>query len=183
LDCDYEFLSSLTYNQARIQKPICITTNKAFTHGQRQRLNFFKKIDNLIEIDFYGKNNISSLFRTYKGPPERSPEHPRDKFILRDYNVSFSIENGKRRNFFTRTQESMLCWTMPIYWGCPNLEDFFPEFSYRYVNIEEKITPEYLAHLTRPVEKNELLALEESRNLILRKYNFFPFIDNILKDL
>ena len=184
LDYDYNYLSNLTYESLQKDKenPICIITPKAFTPGQKLRLQFLNKAQHLVDIEFYGKSDLSQLFKSYKGPAEMSGKSTRDKSRLFNYHHSFSLENGKRRNFFTRTAESLLCWTMPIYWGCPNLEDFLPEGSYRYVDVEQEITKEEIEHLIRPVTAEELVAIEEGRNL-LNKYNFFPYIEQILEDM
>ena len=57
LDYDYNYLSTLKYEDLckSKQNPICIITSKAFTEGQRKRLNFLKKIQSMVDIDFYGK--------------------------------------------------------------------------------------------------------------------------------
>tara|TARA_R110000822_G_scaffold95140_2_gene217753 strand:+ start:6131 stop:7003 length:873 start_codon:yes stop_codon:yes gene_type:complete len=185
LDYDYNYLTDLKYEDMKKDEknPICIITPKAFTLGQRQRLNFLKKAQSLINIEFYGKSGLSSLFENYRGPVEMPGKSTRDKSRLFNYHHSFSLENGKRRNFFTRPQESLLSWTMPIYWGCPNLEDFLPEGSYRYIDIESLITKEKLEHLTRPVTTEEIRAIKEGRDLVLNKYNFFPYIEEILENM
>lgn len=185
LDNDYNYLSNLKYDDVKKTKqtPACIITSKSFTDGQRKRLEFLKRIQNQIEIDFYGRPDISRLFRNYKGIPEFRNTSTRDKSLLFEYRVSFSLENGSRKNFFTRLWEDLLCWTMPIYWGCPNLEDHLPTHSYRYVDIDKDFTEEELKHLTRDPEEKEIKAMAEARDLILNKYNFFPYVEKILETL
>ena len=185
LDYDYNYLSSLKYEDVKKSKqnPICIITSKSFTDGQRKRLKFLKKIQSMIDIDFYGKKDISLLFNNYLGLPEYPHTSRRDKSRIFEYDVSISLENGSRKNFFTRTSEDFLCWTMPVYWGCPNLHEFFPENSYRYVEVDEDYTQEQLQFLFRKPEKKEILAIAEARDLVLNKYNFFPFVESILKEI
>lgn len=44
---------------------------------------------------------------------------------LAPYRYSVVIENGRVRNYFTeKLLDAVLCQTVPIYWGCPNIGDF-----------------------------------------------------------
>jgi len=44
---------------------------------------------------------------------------------LAPYRYSVVIENVRERNFFTeKLVDAVLCRTVPIYWGCPNIADF-----------------------------------------------------------
>lgn len=45
---------------------------------------------------------------------------------LAPYRFSVVIENMRERNYFTeKIVDAVLCETVPIYWGCPNIGDFF----------------------------------------------------------
>jgi len=44
---------------------------------------------------------------------------------LAPYRYSVVIENSQERNYFTeKIVDAVLCETVPIYWGCPNIGDF-----------------------------------------------------------
>jgi hypothetical protein len=44
---------------------------------------------------------------------------------LAPYRYSLVIENVRERNYFTeKLVDAVLCRTVPIYWGCPNIADF-----------------------------------------------------------
>ncbi|MDX1784667.1 MAG: glycosyltransferase family 10 [Roseovarius sp.] len=44
---------------------------------------------------------------------------------LAPYRYSIVIENVRERNYFTeKLLDAVLCQTVPIYWGCPNIADF-----------------------------------------------------------
>lgn len=185
LDYDYSYLLNLKYEDVKKtkQNPACIISSKTFTNGQAKRIKFLQQIQNKIDIDFYGRPDLKDLFDRYLAPPEHtSKTSKRDKSILFEHHTSFALENGSRKNFLTRLSEELLCWTMPIYWGCPNIEDLFPEHSYRYVNIEGEFSIEELEYLIRKPEDKEIKAMAEARDLILNKYNFFPYIESILNN-
>lgn len=45
---------------------------------------------------------------------------------LADYEFSIVIENSRARNFFTeKLLDCFAVGTVPVYWGCPNIGDFF----------------------------------------------------------
>lgn len=45
---------------------------------------------------------------------------------LAPYRYSVVIENVRERNYFSeKLIDALLCETVPIYWGCPNIGDFF----------------------------------------------------------
>jgi hypothetical protein len=45
---------------------------------------------------------------------------------LAAYRYSVVIENSQEENYFTeKLVDAMLCKTVPIYWGCPNIGDYF----------------------------------------------------------
>lgn len=44
---------------------------------------------------------------------------------LAPYRFSVVIENAREKNYFSeKLIDALLCETVPIYWGCPNIEDF-----------------------------------------------------------
>ena len=45
---------------------------------------------------------------------------------LARYRFSVVIENSREENYFTeKLLDAILCNTIPIYWGCPNISQFF----------------------------------------------------------
>lgn len=169
LNKSYKELKNLKYEDLNKDKDlISIVSNKSFTYGQKLRLNFLNNLQHKVKIDFYGRTKI---FDTYNG---KIPEFC--KFKTSEYNKALSFENGKRKNFFTRTTEDQLCWTLPLYWGCPNLDDWIPKKSYRWIDIESAITKDTIDLINEPVRKEEIEALEEARNKILDEYNFWSYV-------
>jgi hypothetical protein len=95
--------------------------------------------------------------------------------LLLDSSMSICIENSSQPNYFTeKIIDALLAWCMPLYWGCPNIEDFFPEGSYRLIDIK---SPEMISDLiNQPITSAEINAMHEARNLILNKYNIWECI-------
>lgn len=87
-----------------------IASDKQFTQG-----HLFRKEC----IDIVGKNNIDHFGRGYN--EIRFKEEG-----LVDYKFSIVIENSKRDFYFSeKLVDCFLTKTIPIYWGCPSIENFF----------------------------------------------------------
>jgi hypothetical protein len=108
-----------------------------------------------------------------------------DKFdALYPYKYSIGMENGSYKHYWgDKIADCFLSWTMPIYWGCPNIKDYFPEDS--YILIDPAKPEKSLDIIKEAVSENKweknLDAIKCSRDLILNKYQFFPFISNEIK--
>lgn len=134
--------------------------------GHIKRWNFLQKIqkDTSIDIDLFGK---AVRFIKYKNEG------------LLPYRYSLAVENTCTDDYWTeKIADCMLTWTVPIYYGCPNLEDYFPPEAFIRIDIEK---PEHALGRIREVLANDdwdarMQALSEARDLILHKYQFFPHV-------
>jgi len=85
---------------------------------------------------------------------------------LRDYRYHFCIENNKCDYYFTeKLIDSFVTGTLPIYWGCPSIGDFFnTDGMICYDDIKElpnllkKCTPEYYESKMEAMKENFELA-------------------------
>lgn len=132
------------------------------------RNTFFEKLNKLnIGVDIFGKR--------YK---EIHPELKEQG--LRNYQMSISIENSSQMNYFSeKINDAYLYWSLPVYWGCPNIKEFFPENSYRLLDINDNDCISRI--IKEPISDREIEDLREARNLVIYKYNIWPTIENILK--
>ncbi|MFM2476542.1 glycosyltransferase family 10 domain-containing protein [Celerinatantimonas sp. MCCC 1A17872] len=107
-----------------------------------------------------------------------------DKFTaLYPCKYSLAIENYSCRDYWTeKLTDSFLSWNMPIYWGATNITDYFPKESMILIDITDKeksleILKEAIAN--NLWEKN-IEYIRESRDLILNKYQIFPFLNDLV---
>jgi hypothetical protein len=102
---------------------------------------------------------------------------------LAPYRYSLAIENNSGPDMWTeKLADCFLTWTLPFYYGCTNLEDYFPEGSFVRIDITQ---PEAGLEKIRAVMAEEpwerhLPALEEARNLVLHKYQIFPHLASLI---
>ena len=122
-----------------------ISSWKRETFGHRMRHNIISGCDGKIDVYGSGYNPIKNKI-----------------IALKDYRYSFIIENCKEDYYFTeKLIDSFLSGTIPIYWGCPSIGNFF--------NLKGIITFDNLLDL-----KNKLKLCTESYYL----NNMEAIIDN-----
>ena len=73
---------------------------------------------------------VNNLSRSYKmdlwGNAYRPMPEGAKVLALAEYGFSITVENSKTENYFTeKLIDCFRTGTIPIYWGCPNVEDFF----------------------------------------------------------
>lgn len=154
----------------------CISSNHRATSGHRLRYDFVEYLKKEINsIDFFG--------RGYKNLEDKHEG-------LREYKYSIAIENGVFKNYFSeKIMDCFLNYTVPIYYGCTNISEFFPENSYILIDIKnkEKAKEEIENIIKNDNYENRLEALKKARSLVLEQYNVYSLIekeeDYILKNL
>lgn len=128
-------------------------------------------------FDVFGWPNIQQLFdnQTYKGHCDRKNKDLTKSQALIDYSKSVAIENSSQSNYWSeKIVDCILLYTMPIYWGCPNISEYLPEKSYRMIDIQDLQTTFEI--IKEPITPIEVVALGEARDLILNKYNIWETI-------
>lgn len=92
------------------------------------------------------------------------------------YKYSIAIENNVIPNYFTeKITECFLSYTMPIYYGCPNIKEYFDERAMIIIDIND-----YKASINtieKAISENRYEAglkyIEESRKKVLNEYHVF----------
>ncbi|MHA1661093.1 MAG: glycosyltransferase family 10 domain-containing protein [Promethearchaeota archaeon] len=86
-----------------------IYSNKLKTEGHRKRKEIADKYKK--NIDLYGRG-VNPI------------KHKEDG--LRDYMFSIAVENGKYNDYFTeKILDCFAMGTIPVYWGCDNIDNYF----------------------------------------------------------
>ena len=103
---------------------------------------------------------------------------------LRDYKFNICIENLQHPNWFTeKLIDCLRTGTVPIYWGCPNIGDFFNTKGFIIVNTLEEII-DVVNNLTEEDYTSRLEYIEE--NFIKSAQygsNLFERVDNEIKKI
>lgn len=98
---------------------IASSKNQTFGHKLRHSLIFA----NILKLDLFG-NGYNPIDNKISG--------------LRDYRFSVIIENEKIDNWFTeKIIDCLVTGTVPIYWGCPNISEYFDIRGFIIINSFE----------------------------------------------
>jgi hypothetical protein len=134
-----------------------------------QRFKISNMIDDMSFIDCYGGGNSS----------------PKKKDALVDYKFNLVVENEHGENWITeKFYDSVLTDTIPIYFGCKNIKEIYPEGG--YLLIEDIDNLEEISNLLNNVDKNADKIYSENIDSIRRikkkyfeKYNLLKKIINL----
>jgi hypothetical protein len=100
------------------------------------------------------------------------------------YKFHLAIENHIAPHHWTeKLADPYLSNCIPIYYGCPNISDYFPEGSYIPIDIykPEEALETIQAVLADPdAYTKRYEALQEARNLVLYKYNLIAMLDQFI---
>jgi hypothetical protein len=134
--------------------------------GQQLRQKVFQKENEI--------NTPKKWFYTVDGPKD---------ICFENSMFHIAVENSQNKNYFTeKIVDCFLTRTIPIYWGCPNIDEFFHgegiitfENENDLVNILNSLESEDYHIRKKFIESNYELAIEWA--------DYFKRIKNIIKDI
>ncbi len=123
------------------------------------------------DVDFdmfgYGWNICDSR---YKGPMASK------SIGLVDYEYSIAIENSIEKNYSTeKISDCFVCDTIPIYYGCPNIDDIYDTRSFVSLDISNPIE-----HIRQIIKSEKLKNPSYAKDQYNTKYNILNFCSNEL---
>ena len=169
-----------TYDQLKNDRPrktgvlSVVGSNKTALELHRQRFAFINRLIGHFKdkIDVFGSINGSDSYCD-------------DKYVaLAPYKYSLAIEADRFPDYWTeKIADCYLCETMPLYYGCPNIGDYFPPESYVPIDLLD-----YRASI-RAIEEaidgnaydKGLEKILESKQRVLDRYQVYPHLVRILE--
>ena len=129
-------------------------------HVLRQTLYHHQHLFHDIPITWYRSRVQIPYLTDYGNNPLLSSKNE----LFDEFQFTLVIENSKETNYFTeKIMDCLLTKTIPIYWGCPNIAEFFDTTGWIILETEsveelqEKgrtLTSEYYHKYTDIIEKN-----------------------------
>lgn len=132
--------------------------------GHRLRHKIFEELDGKLDIPH-------EFFFSIKGSGSWIDHNGNEHFHMKEeafskYQYQIVVENSSHRNYFTeKIIDCFVSKTIPIYWGCKNITNFFKSNGVlEFDNIEElrltldALTPEYYAQHQAAVSANYFLG-------------------------
>jgi Glycosyltransferase family 10 (fucosyltransferase) C-term len=150
-----------------------ISSNLTRTQGHKNRFAFARKLMTHFkdELDVYGRGH----------------NYIDDKFdAIAPYKYSIAIENSSIEHYFTeKIIDCYLCNTMPVYFGCPNITDYFNPKSLIIIDINDFQSSVQTIEkaISEDLYSQSKNYIKEAKHLALHQYQFFPVISGILDSL
>lgn len=94
------------------------------------------------------------------------------------------MENSQQPDYWTeKLADAYLGRAYPLYFGCPNLADYFSEDAFTPVDITRpQAALESIAEALRTnLYERRLAAIEAARQLVLERYNLFPMLTELCR--
>jgi hypothetical protein len=137
-----------------------LTSSKGWLPGHQLRQQIFDQLASFRSKESYEDLNVWK----HKSPPRIDDK----KSTLEPYQYSVVVENCQNTGYYTeKIVDCFIAKTFPIYWGCPNLKDYFnPEGFLMFENLGHlwerlhSIHPKMYAQRIEAIEENYQIALK-----------------------
>ncbi len=162
VDQDYDYLS--TCPPCEKTHPLSwVTSNNSLFTGHKYRLTFLDKVRGMAELDLYGRG-YTPIAGKWEG--------------LAPYRYSIAFENYSNSHYWSeKVMDCFLAWTMPIYYGCTELDRFFPKNSYIQLDPETSNPTAFLRGvINSDLRERNMDAIAEARRRVLNDHNLFNMI-------
>ena len=143
-----------------------ISSNKAFTKGHQQRIDFVNKLK-----EHYG-DKMDVFGRGYNDFEDKWD-------VVAPYKYHIVLENSYYDDYWTeKLADCYIGGAFPIYYGCPNIEKYFDKDSMIRIDIND--FEGAIAAIDKAIAndlytiKNEKIV--EAKNLVLDEYNLFAML-------
>jgi hypothetical protein len=165
---DYDTLADAAAT-AKTKLISVVVSDKTTTAGHRNRRALVTRLREHFgnEIDIFG----------------RGVRHLPDKADgILPYRYHVALENSEFPDYWTeKLADSFLGRAHPFYWGCPNIERYFPVDSLTPINIydlDSAVATIAQAIADQRFEKS-IAAIEAARSLVLDRYNLFALAADV----
>ena len=165
----YDELQDARPSKARDLSVVCSAKSNA--PGQRRRLRFVEQLKDHFgdRLDWFGRG---------VAPIE-------DKWdAVAPYRFHISLENSAEPDYWTeKLTDAFLGGAFPLYWGCPNLEDYFDRRAFERLDLDDvgasiDVIERALADGITPEREQ---ALTRAKHLVLDEYNLFPMLVSLVQ--
>ena len=149
-----------------------ISSNKSFTPGHENRLEFVEVLRRHFgaQVDVFGKgfNEIEDKWEA-----------------LAPYKYHIVLENSSFKDYWTeKLADAYLAFCYPIYFGCPNIYDYFDASMLSVIDIAkpDQAVEEIEKCLAADEYEARIERLKKARHRILNEYNIFAVISNYIQN-
>ena len=168
---DYDLFSKSKPNKSKLIS--VIASNKAFTKGHRERLEFVKKLKEHFgdKLDLFGRG-----FNDFANKWD----------VIADYKYHIVIENCSIPYYWSeKLADAFLGNAFPFYYGCTNVDMYFGKDAYRAINLHdaEKAIQIIDKAIAEGLAEKNVEAIEIAKQKVLNDYNFFELVARNLQTM
>lgn len=156
----------------RLASIVCSAKKSRDCHRRRHRFVSILESAGIDGLDFFGRG--------------RSVEASCKRDAIRPYRYHVVLENSCQRDYWSeKLADAYLGGAFPIYWGCPNLENYFPEGSFARIDMDrpEESVDSIRRILSSSLYEDSIPLLHQARDLVLNRYNFFPAMASLVRSI
>lgn len=171
IDKDFDFLTNLKVEGLNKEnKIVWVTSNQRSSKGHNIRMDFLDSIKELPFVELYGRG-INPIDDKWE--------------VLNKSKYAIAYENFQNDYYWTeKIMDCYLSFTMPLYFGCNAIENFFPKDSFIQIDPRDKHIDLFLKEIVTSNKWEENIeAIIKARELILNEYQLFPFLYHQIKAL
>jgi hypothetical protein len=169
---DYDAFRKMGYpDKPKMVSAICSIADAL--PGHRRRNHFIEQMRHTcqIELDIFG----------------RGIRPVADKWeAIAPYQFHIVLENSSVPDYWTeKLADSYLGFSYPLYWGCPNIDRYFPKESYIQIDIDrpDEVIKLICALGMAGLSDERRGAMLEARRLVLEHYNTFEVVRRTCQSL
>lgn len=164
---DWENFSPEKKNQVSF-----ITSNKDWAPGHKVRLSIWEGLEDAEDL-----NGFDIL--KHMSPPKVKSKN----FLFENAKYSITAENEKLNNWITeKVIDCFATKTIPIYWGCPNIGEYFNKDGIISFDTLEELK-EILDNLDENYYEKHKQSIEENFEKSKEYWNFHERIDKVVLNL
>jgi hypothetical protein len=166
VDGDYDFFKNLLPTNLQKENKIAwVTSNQRNSIQHNQRMNFLDKISHLDFMQIYGRG-LQPIDSKWE--------------VMKSAKYAIAYENFVNDfNWTEKISDCFLSYTVPIYYGCANITNYFPEDAIIQLDPKDKHVDLFLKEIVTSNQwEIKLNAITKARELVLDHYQIFPFITN-----
>jgi len=163
-----------------------VVSTKNFDEGHILRLNFIKRLDDLskegklpFELHVYGSKTD---FYNYKGT---LPPGIKDNGMF-PYKYHLNAENNSIKNYITeKFTDAIMAECMLFYWGCPNVDDYYPSNCYQRLSLRPENFDSDLQCIIDSMNNDEyakrLNIIQQTKKTIIDHFNLFRRLKTVIQ--
>ncbi len=155
--------------QQKQNRVSAVISSAANLQGHKIRTNFMTYlIENKFDFDRFGAG-INWI--------------PNKADALLPYKYSIGMENSSIPFYCTeKIADCFSCLTMPVYWGCPNITEYFPEESMILIDENDfKLSLEIIEEAVRNNHYNKNYdAIVYARERLFKEHTIYPYICRLI---